>query len=394
MAILTDPLPGVDNENPDMSRLVEEAAVRNAIPTPTITTPGAALPPAIARVKNTTTEEFLKAMNKMPLFMTELDESNEDGTGENLELEALKALAHEGEPREVAQNFRNQGNDCYRSRAWSDAVEYYTKALAVKCGVVEIEEACYVNRAAANLELKNFRRVITDSKSALQLNPHNTKAWYRSARALLALDKISESLQCIDNGLSTSPTNKPLITLQEQALSRQSHLSDLETARQQRVQRQLAIEKTLAAAFAARNITVRRTPHPPDMEDVQAHLEDPLDPASELYFPAIFLYPLQGQSDFVKAFPVSSEVGVQLGVVLAEFPEWDHEKSYSPPGKVEVFVETRTGGLVRVGKKATLGNVLGNGGKVEVVDGLVKFLIVPKGEVGAFLEDWKRRMGK
>jgi len=130
------------------------------------------------------------------------------------------------------------------------------------------------------------------------------------------------------------------------------------------------------------------------MEDVQVHLEDPLDPASELYFPTIFLYPLRGQSDFIKAFPVSSEVGVQLGVVLAEFPEWDLEKAYSPPGKVEVFVETKTGGLVRVGKKATLGSVLGNNGKVEVVDGLVKFLIVPKGEVGAFLEDWKRRMGK
>ncbi|KAG0137890.1 hypothetical protein HOY82DRAFT_666810 [Tuber indicum] len=394
MATVTELPTGVDNENLDMPRLVEEATARHAIPTPTQTTSGAALPPAIAGVKNTTTEEFLKAMNKMPLFMTELDESNEDGTGENLELEALKALAYEGEPHEVAQNFRNQGNDCYRARAWRDAVEYYTKALALKCGVAEIEEACYVNRAAANLELKNFRKVIADTKSALQLNPRNTKAWYRSARALLALDKLPESLQCIDNGLSTSPTNQPLITLQEQALSRQSHLSSLETARQQRVQRQLAIEKTLAAALAARSITVTRTPHPPDMEDVQVHLEDPLDPTSELYFPAIFLYPLQGQSDFVKAFPVSSEVGMQLGVVLAEFPEWDHEKAYSPPGKVEVFVETRTGGLVRVGKKAALGSVLGNGGKVEVVDGLVKFLVVPKGEVGAFLEDWKRRMGK
>lgn len=156
MAIMTELPPGVNNENLDMSRLVEEAVARHATPTPTTAAPGAALPPAIAGVKNTTTEEFIKAMNKMPLFMTELDESNEDGTGENSELEALKALAYEGEPHEVAQNFRNQGNDCYRAKAWRDAVEYYTKALAVKCGVVEIEEACYVNRAAANLELSIF----------------------------------------------------------------------------------------------------------------------------------------------------------------------------------------------------------------------------------------------
>ena len=156
MAIMTELPPGVNNENLDMSRLVEEAVARHATPTPTTAAPGAALPPAIAGVKNTTTEEFIKAMNKMPLFMTELDESNEDGTGENSELEALKALAYEGEPHEVAQNFRNQGNDCYRAKAWRDEVEYYTKALAVKCGVVGIEEACYVNRAAANLELSIF----------------------------------------------------------------------------------------------------------------------------------------------------------------------------------------------------------------------------------------------
>lgn len=61
---------------------------------------GPELPPAIAEVKNTTTEEFLKAMNKMPIFMTELDETGADGE-ENMELEALKALAYEGEPHEV-----------------------------------------------------------------------------------------------------------------------------------------------------------------------------------------------------------------------------------------------------------------------------------------------------
>lgn len=59
-----------------------------------------ALPPDVADVKSKTTEQFLREMNKMPLFMTELDETDEEG-GLNESLQALKALAYEGEPHEV-----------------------------------------------------------------------------------------------------------------------------------------------------------------------------------------------------------------------------------------------------------------------------------------------------
>lgn len=114
----------------------------------------------------------------MPLFMTELDETDGDG-GENLALEALKAMAYEGTRAEIAENFRQQGNDCARAKQWTDAKEFYDKAIAALKGpqnnpdpdaagpdVIEveldekeeekkekvIEEACYVNRALCNLE--------------------------------------------------------------------------------------------------------------------------------------------------------------------------------------------------------------------------------------------------
>ena len=40
--------------------------------------------------------------------MTKLDETDGDG-GENVNLEALKSLAYEGDPDEIASNFKNQG---------------------------------------------------------------------------------------------------------------------------------------------------------------------------------------------------------------------------------------------------------------------------------------------
>ncbi|KLU85942.1 hypothetical protein MAPG_04961, partial [Magnaporthiopsis poae ATCC 64411] len=64
------------------------------------------LPPALAAVRNKTTEEILADLNKSPLFMTEL-EDNDD-------VAALQALAYEGTPLENASDFKERGNECYR----------------------------------------------------------------------------------------------------------------------------------------------------------------------------------------------------------------------------------------------------------------------------------------
>lgn len=155
------------------------------------------------------------------------------------------------------------------------------------------------------------------------------------------------------------------------------------------------MEETLAAALAKRNIRVERTQSPPDMEDLAIHLHDPADAASTLYFPTMLLYPLAGQSDLIRAFAEDEAVATQLAVVLERPPDWDEEgeAEYSPHAKVDVFVETKTAGLIKVGKKAALASVLGNE-KVVVNDGLVKLLVVPKKKVPTFLEEWKMRMRK
>jgi len=56
---------------------------------------------------------------------------------------------------EVAENFKNQGNECFKvgKSQYKDAIDYYTKALETKCKDDKIIEACLTNRAAVNLEL-------------------------------------------------------------------------------------------------------------------------------------------------------------------------------------------------------------------------------------------------
>ncbi|KAJ8121176.1 hypothetical protein ONZ43_g2305 [Nemania bipapillata] len=185
------------------------------------------LSPGRAMTGGKTVDEVVAELKKSPFFMTELEENDET--------EAFKALAYEGTPLENASEFKEQGNECFKTRRWGDAKEFYTKGILIlaaeerkrkkaadpssaqpstvkpkekeaggegqKTEDVEKKEetsedevrqeratleSLYVNRAACHLELKNYRSCWLDGSAALRMNPKNIKAYYRSARAFLA----------------------------------------------------------------------------------------------------------------------------------------------------------------------------------------------------------------
>lgn len=106
--------------------------------------------------------------------------------GENVELDAIRALQYEGSRAEVALGFKENGNEMVKLKRWKDGKEFYTQALGALRGIVQerrldlsagvstieapstadkaaeilhekqIEEACYINRALCNLELRTF----------------------------------------------------------------------------------------------------------------------------------------------------------------------------------------------------------------------------------------------
>jgi hypothetical protein len=57
---------------------------------------------------------------------------------------------------------------------------------------------------------------------------------------------------------------------------------------------------------------------------------------------------------------------------------------------VECYVETVSGGLVKVGRKVPLLKVLGTG-NVEVVDDLLKVFVVPKARVEGWVKEFKEK---
>ena len=155
----------------------------------------------------------------------------------------------------------------------------------------------------------------------------------------------------------------------------------MEKARREREEKAASERATLALALKARGIKTRTTEQAPDLEDASIKLENPMDPSSTLTFPVLLLYPSHGQSDFVKAFSEFDTITQHLDYI---FPlPWDENNEYSVDN-VEAYMETITGGLMKVGKKMRLHKILGSG-KCDIADGLVRMNIVPKAKAEDFV---------
>ena len=147
-----------------MSKATTENSKQEATNVP-ITVSAPALPPHLVEAKVQTVDEVAADLKKSPFFMTSLDDASED----NYELEAIRALMYEGTRAEVAESFREQGNELAKMKKWKDSKELYSKGLLAlraprkaedSSGEDEdkrersVQEACLVNRALCNLELR------------------------------------------------------------------------------------------------------------------------------------------------------------------------------------------------------------------------------------------------
>ncbi|KAL2821396.1 hypothetical protein BDW59DRAFT_150049 [Aspergillus cavernicola] len=362
------------------------------------------LPPAMAAVNSHTTEELADILNKMPLFMTDISKAG-DENGENIMLDALRALQNEGTRGEVAQGFREQGNEAAKEKRWTDAKEFYSKSIAVLRSkedkwdkpedeaeeeklLRQVEEASYINRALCHLELRNYRATTLDCAAVLQLHPGNVKAYYRSAMALYALDRIDESEDAAVRGLELDPENKPLQQVAAKAAERRASLERIAAKRKAEDERTRKEKLLLGTALRARQIRTRKTNQPPEMEDANIRLTpDPLSPESTLEFPTVLLYPMDAESDFIKGFSETNSIEDHLEYI---FPlPWDSRKEYTIQS-VDCYMDTSTGGLIKAGKKLPLLQIL-SGSNVEVVDELVRIYVVPTKKNKEFIAAMKAR---
>ncbi|KAG5416689.1 CNS1 [Candida metapsilosis] len=350
------------------------------------------LPPQIAQFANKGADEVMQELNRLPFFMTKLDETDGEG-GENVELEALKSLAYEGDPDEIATNFKNQGNDCFKAKQYKNAVIYYTKGLEVDCGVDDLNKALYLNRAACNLELRNYRRCIEDCKKVLLIDAKNIKACFRSGKAFLAVGRLDEAKQILDYGL-TFGENFELKNLLNQVERKIHENEELESKKERQQKEQQMKQEILTNSMKLRHIEVVKSVAPPEIiKEAKIRLEDPTDYQSQLIFPALILYPTIDEFDFIAEVSELSTPLEILELVLNRPKEWFDDKHKEFHVKTLVcFMETTSGGLVKIGKKIEINQALmKDNPKVPLFDDALKLFVVPKSEADNWSSQWNKK---
>ena len=259
-----------------------------------------------------------------------------------------------------------------------------------------------------NDRTENYGKVLRDCSAAIMINVESSKAYYRSALALVALERYDEAVDSCSRCLSFDPTNQLVFSLKEKA----GNLHDTKVKKEQEKQERLRVveekERRLQAAFKVRDTFNPRfrvthtwrqernlviVPHPKGTPEVDYEPDfDEEDPNhGTLIFPVHFLYPQHATSDTIPDFNEDASFGEYLTLMFppnAAPPDWDDAGEYVS-GRLSIYAATSKRRLLKIGKKMTLRDVIRETGKdgdgLELQGGCLAFIVVPRGEVET---DW------
>lgn len=372
---------------------------------------------------------------------TDSEASDEQKGQSAASLEALKSLAFDGSPDEVAANFKQHGNDYFKGKRFREAVDFYSKAIEAGPTGKELKLSLHLNRAACHLQLQNYRSSLKDASQALAIDQTSSKAFYRAAQALAALDKSVEAIDCCDHGLNIDDKNEEMRKLKEkivkEAQLKEKRIAESNERERRKKETDMALKKAFLVSISslegvvrqedrwltalpsplrfpsqARGLWIEVSPRPPDNPSAP-HFDPvslPTVPLSTptswqppdfirtpVVFPVLFLYPQHNQTDFISDFHEDTTIGDHLEQMFplearGSLP-WDPSGQYISRDLVS-YVSTKRRRLLKVGKKLTLRQVLDQGARetedskgkvverdgVVLKDGILNVVVLPKGK--------------
>uniref|UniRef100_A0A8B9RFS1 DnaJ homolog subfamily C member 7 n=1 Tax=Astyanax mexicanus TaxID=7994 RepID=A0A8B9RFS1_ASTMX len=102
-----------------------------------------------------------------------------------------------------AETFKEKGNAFYVKKDYSEAFNYYTKAIDAS----PKNASYYGNRAATLMMLSRFREALEDSQQAVRLDECFTKGHLREGKCHLSLGNAMAASRCFQKVLELDPTN-------------------------------------------------------------------------------------------------------------------------------------------------------------------------------------------
>lgn len=216
------------------------------------------------------------------------------------------------------------------------------------------------------------------------------------ARAFLELDKLEESLEAVNVGLAIESENQALKSIENRIKQRVELKQQKLNQSIAQKQHQKELKEFLDLALQIRNIKLIDTKQPAELlQNAKLELENPKDFESQLVFPAMVLYPTTDEFDFIASVSELSTPNDILNVILDRPAEWfelpGHKEFTS--SKLQVYMETMSGGLIKIGKKVSFHDVLKmETPKAPLFDKSLRIYFVPKSKAQSWLEKWDKNL--
>ncbi|XP_046447563.1 tetratricopeptide repeat protein 4-like [Daphnia pulex] len=303
-------------------------------------------------------ETWEQEMEQHPFFMKKLPEEGEPLPPLLEAFQQLKYDPEENTTEDLALSYKDDGNFNFKLKKYRFAIANYTEGLKQKCGNVEIDATLYLNRAACQFHLGNYRSSLNDSLQAAKLKPDYTKAVVRAAQCCLKLKRYADGQKWCDYGIRLKNTDPSLVKLRTELVQGQK-LEERNKRKEEIAERkEEALINELITALGVRGINTGLK-RKKDSERAILDLSsiEPCHPAAIgkrvhlvdgcLVWPVLFLYPEYGETDFVQEFHEDTCFMDHLQLMFEELPLWDLEKKYNP-ASIRMYYEHRDSGKLHV----------------------------------------------
>lgn len=282
--------------------------------------------------------------------------------------------------------------------------------------------------------------VLRDTSAALMINPRSPKAYFRASAALVSLERYTEALDVCDRCLAFDPQNTSVRQQRDKVSGLKEAYERKEMEKAERLRKEREEKRVMNAGFqvssASRSVRAEVTHTPiikslnlfvlPPANNAQSQYQPHFDPAfsglrtsaTPILFPVFLLYPQHNTSDLITSFDPSATFSSHLATMFPptpgapplqtaygvrppeKGPDWDPAGEYTT-SNLSVYATTHRRRLLKIGKRMTLrdacdaaaaGASPGDKDGLELRDGSLSFIVLPKGErERVWVDDFKRR---
>ncbi|KAJ1985368.1 Small glutamine-rich tetratricopeptide repeat-containing protein 2 [Dimargaris verticillata] len=127
------------------------------------------------------------------------------------------------EQKAQAEELKAQGNRALANKQFEEAVEFYTKAIAINSQ----NPIYYANRSAAYSQQGDYSRSVDDANEAIKVDPTYSKAYSRLGHGYFGLEQYDLAVKAYDKGLELDPNNLNMKSAREVAQQRLDESSSI-----------------------------------------------------------------------------------------------------------------------------------------------------------------------